>query len=320
MRNTEYKDLTLSRLGIGTVQFGFDYGIYNKQGQVSYQDIIGIFEHAIQKGVNFLDTSRGYGTSEENIGKALRELDGYRHFVVCTKLDMPEGYENKSDKEVIQDARDSLHMSMETLGVETIPVYLLHTYTYKTFRNGILWNYIMEEKTKGRIQHPGISIARGPGEALEALEDPTVEALQIPYNVFDYRWHRKHVLEKAVQRNVAVFNRSAYLQGLLLMTAEEVESSLPHALPYIQRLRSLASELEIDIKTLLLGYVFSEKTITTTILGVDSLQQFQENIDIFENSTIMEDINRRIKAMFQDVPENVVDPGLWNKPYAGNKP
>ena len=47
----------ISRIGLGSVQFGVDYGINNTAGQVSYGEIVKILVMARQKGINFIDTS-----------------------------------------------------------------------------------------------------------------------------------------------------------------------------------------------------------------------------------------------------------------------
>ena len=45
----------ISRLGIGTVQFGMPYGINNDRGQVPYSEVLSILETAVERGVTFID-------------------------------------------------------------------------------------------------------------------------------------------------------------------------------------------------------------------------------------------------------------------------
>jgi len=58
------EQMRLSRLGLGTVQFGFKYGVNNARGQVPYDEVCNILTSASDQGVNFLDTSRLYGARE----------------------------------------------------------------------------------------------------------------------------------------------------------------------------------------------------------------------------------------------------------------
>lgn len=314
-----FKGAEISRLGIGTVQFGFDYGINNKLGQVSYQDVLSILEKAREEGVNFLDTSRAYGTSEEVLGKALKEIEGRDDFFVCTKLDLPRNWNELPENEVLQNARDSFSESMETLRLGKIPFYLLHKLDYYTYAGGVIWEFLKEQQDKGFLGRIGISIGGGPDEALTALSDGRMEIIQIPYNIYDWRWTKAGVFEQAASRDVMIVNRSTFLQGLLVMTQDDAAEKLPRSLPYRKRLEETADEWGCSLKELVLQYVFSNPGITSTILGVDSPEQFGENISIFNNSSVPEDVLEKAYNRFTDVPEDVLNPALWNQPYKGNQ-
>ena len=313
MKHPPFKKLKISRFGIGTVQFGLDYGINNKTGQVSYSDVLNIFETALENGVNFLDTSRVYGTSEETIGKALREIGAVDDFIPCTKLDISENYHEKSDEAVRGEVKNSLHQSLEALRIDTIPVYLLHRPAHRTFRDGLIWDYLKEAATKGMIGRLGVSIADGPSEAIECFKDPAVEAIQIPYNVFDARWDKAGILAGAAERGIVVFNRSSYLKGLLLMEMDEVPEHVTESLSYKESLNQIAAEAGLDVKELVLRYVFSTSEITSTIIGIDSQAQFKENLRIYEKGPLEDALNQRIKATFWDIPEYVLNPFLWDQ-------
>ena len=60
-----------SKLGLGTAQFGKDYGISNKKGQCSICEVSSIIKVAEQKNVRVIDTAHLYGTSEVALGKTL---------------------------------------------------------------------------------------------------------------------------------------------------------------------------------------------------------------------------------------------------------
>ena len=57
------------KLGLGTVQFGCNYGISNKNGQVTYEEINRILNYAKEVGIDTLDTASLYGNSEEVLGQ-----------------------------------------------------------------------------------------------------------------------------------------------------------------------------------------------------------------------------------------------------------
>ncbi|MFH1009191.1 MAG: aldo/keto reductase [Candidatus Latescibacterota bacterium] len=313
METRLFKDLKISRFGIGTVQFGFDYGINNKTGQVPYEEVLRIFETALANGVNFLDSSRLYGTSEQTIGKALKELGAKNDFLPCTKLDISHDYAERSDEAVRGEVSDSIHQSLESLGLDRLPIYLLHQPAHRTFRDGLIWECLKEAVREGTIGHLGVSIASGPSEAVECFRDPSVEALQIPYNVFDARWEKSGILSTAAERGIALISRSSYLKGLLLMEMDEVPDHVTESLCFKQSLNQLAAEAGLSVKEMALRYVFSVPDITSTIIGIDSSVQFEENLEIYEKEPLSDELIQRIKAAFWDIPEYVLNPFLWDQ-------
>ena len=74
MLTSTWNNEQLSRLMLGTVQFGMPYGVANRTGQPSYPDVVAILAAAVEGGVNCFDTAAAYGTSEDVLGRALREL------------------------------------------------------------------------------------------------------------------------------------------------------------------------------------------------------------------------------------------------------
>src|SRR3569833_143294 len=58
----------LTKIAVGSVQFGLDYGISNTAGKVTEDEIDKILAYSISKGINFIDTAQSYGNSEQVLG------------------------------------------------------------------------------------------------------------------------------------------------------------------------------------------------------------------------------------------------------------
>ena len=58
----------LSRISLGSAQFGLDYGIANSTGKVKKSELRLIFKKALHCGINTIDTAIDYEDSESNIG------------------------------------------------------------------------------------------------------------------------------------------------------------------------------------------------------------------------------------------------------------
>jgi len=308
---TENKNRGISRLGLGTVQFGLNYGINNTGGQVAYQEVCRILETASEEGINFLDTSRNYGTSETVLGKAMKETGTESRFTVSTKLDLDRNFKELSDKQLSRAAEESLEKSLEALNLEQIPLYLLHSYDYYSYRDNLIWHTAREQQKKGRIGQLGISIGQGPHEAISALEDAEVQALQIPYNLFDQRWRQSGFLTAASKADLFLITRSAYLQGLLLMDIEKAVQRVPLSQPYKEILNHLAKQWDMSLTELVFRYVMDTREITTTIVGIDSLHQLKENCRLYKSPALNKARIREIEELFSEVPVEVVNPSFW---------
>ena len=309
----------ISRLGLGTVQFGFNYGINNARGQVPYDEVLRILEFGAAQGVTFLDTSRAYGASEEALGRAMEAAKLQDTCMVCTKLDLPPGYASLDAASLRETVLDGLHRSQDALRLDQIPAYLLHTPEYRTVQRGLVWQVLLEQVEAGTIGLLGVSIARGPDEALQCLADPTVRILQIPYNILDQRWRCTGVLDACLAQGVALVNRSTYLQGLMLMDPELAHVKVPASVPFLQQLQDVADEASIPVKELVLRYALSCEALSCTLIGVDSLSQFEENIGLYHLGALDDALVQQIERMFADTPVELVNPALWGLPYNAPK-
>ena len=69
------------KLSIGTAQFGFKYGICNKNGIVGEQEVRRIFKFCIKNKINSIDTALGYGKSH----KVLVNMN-LKNFIITSKI------------------------------------------------------------------------------------------------------------------------------------------------------------------------------------------------------------------------------------------
>ena len=300
----------LSRLGLGTVQFGLPYGVNNSRGQVPYGEVCAILARASEQGITYLDTSRVYGSSEAVLGKAMKEIG--KEFIVCSKLDLPPNYRDMTESEIRIAVNDSFEKSHDALDVETISMYLLHIYEYMTTHDGLVWSLVKEIRDRGDIEMAGVSISGGPVEAAASLDDPDVGAIQIPFNVFDQRWRRTGILERCSNSKVVLINRSAYLKGLLVMDPEQASKIVPVSRRYVRRLQSISTEVGIDVKELALRYALGNPRIDVTIVGIDSIEQLEENILLREIGPLESGQIEAIDSQFEDSPDELVNPALWD--------
>ena len=305
MQYTQFADLKLSQLMLGTVQFGLNYGIANQSGQPSYETTKDIIRCAYDGGVRCLDTAAIYGTSEEVIGMALAELGIADDMLVTTKVThMPSGLSAKDADKIVY---ESVTRSLQRLKIETIPICMMHME-----ENAEYLESLIKLKDIGMVHHIGISVDT-PGRTRQIINDGQVEAIQIPTNIMDKRYTGTGTIALAKKQNIAIFIRSIYLQGLVLMDDDSVADDLKDAIPTIRNLRTLARDAGISIAELAMRYVLSLDGMTCALVGVDSVEQMKQNLELFEKGPLTIDLMDSIASTVPELPEHILVPGTWNK-------
>ncbi len=124
-------DLRVSRLCLGCMTFGEpDRG--NHAWTLPEESSRPIIKRALEGGINFFDTANSYsdGSSEEIVGRALRDFARREDVVVATKVfhrvgDLPEGL---SRAQILRSIDDSLRR----LGMDYVDILQIHRWDYNT--------------------------------------------------------------------------------------------------------------------------------------------------------------------------------------------
>ena len=73
MESIKFGEYDLSKITLGTVQLGMNYGINNTDGKPSEETANQVLSTAIQGGITTFDTSSDYGTSESLVGNYFKQ-------------------------------------------------------------------------------------------------------------------------------------------------------------------------------------------------------------------------------------------------------
>ena len=202
-----------SVIGVGTWQFGGEWGVDFSQAQVD-----AILDTAADGGINFIDTAECYGPdhlSEKLIGNYLARRDRSR-WLVATKFGHRfNSFLNRDDDFSIAGVGAQLDASLAALRVETIDLYQFHSGADTVFQNQELWDFLAGQKRAGKIRHLGVSILQK-GSELQAREAAAfgVEALQVFYNRLDRRAEEIY-FPHAEKNQLGVLARVPLASGLL---------------------------------------------------------------------------------------------------------
>ena len=291
--------MAFSRLMLGTVQFGLEYGIANVSGKPSFDRVCEIVRTAYENGVTALDTAAAYGTSEEVVGAALERLGLKEAMTVVSKVPPIEATNDAEAETVIE---QTLVRSLKRLRLERLAVCLLH-------REDDLRFLPVLEKMVGR------GLIGGAGVSLDSdrylTQAASVRFIQLPCNILDRRFEAFWPV--ALKNGIHLFSRSVYLQGLLLMPEEKIKPGLADVIPVRRRLAGIAHEEGYTLSELCMRYVLSNPAIGSVLTGVDTPEQLRENVRLAASGPLPADVLERVRSCVPDLPESLVRPALWKK-------
>lgn len=259
--------MTTSRLALGSVQFGLNYGIANSSGQVNHKEVGRIFASANSIGINTVDTAIAYGDSEQIIGTM--NLESWN---IISKLPaLPDKCPSVSSW-----VMDQVSQSLTKLNSNRLHGLLLHRPDQLLESNGDeLYRALLELKESGLVEKIGISIY-SPDQLSQLLHNFPCDIVQGPFNVLDRRIATSGWLDKLHKNNCEFHARSIFLQGLLLMSS--------HTRPrWFQQWEQvwqvwaqwLQNTGQTPIQACLL-HVLADNRINKLVVGVDSVTHLEE--------------------------------------------
>ena len=239
----------MSKIALGTVQFGLNYGISNTNGQVPAEEIGKILNYCKLNGIDTLDTAQGYGESE----KVLSQFD-LSSFNVITKL--------------IGDAR--LETSLENLKLSSVYGLMFHR---ENECNDETWKLFESYKGQKLVKKIGVSVY-SPKVLEDLIDRYPIEIVQFPMNIVDQSFIT--LLPKLKEKNIEIHTRSTFLQGLLLM------DEIPE---YFNPVKEIISSIPKPRLEHTINFGKQQKNVDKMVLGITRLQDLIEIMDAY-NTTV----------------------------------
>lgn len=288
----------ISKLTLGTAQFGLNYGVANKIGKIKYSEAKEIINYAEKNNIKTIDTASAYGESEKLLGQI-----GISGFDVVTKLpkivNPIKNFENWF--------KDSLNLSLQRLKINKLSTIMIHNSDDLFGENGkSLIKFLYQAKENSIVDNIGISIY-SPNEINKILNVFNFDVIQAPLNPFDNRIVTSGWMDELYKRDIKVHIRSIFLQGLLLMPYEKIPK-------YFYKFKSNLKQWHdwninnnfTSIETCI-GFINSFERIDKIIVGIDNLNQLQEIIKLIN---IRDNKFKNMDLVSNDI--NLIDPSRWS--------
>lgn len=281
------------KIALGTVQFGLDYGISNKNGVPNDSELNAIFEVVKKANISILDTANAYGNSEERLG----EFSNIE-FEIVTKFS-----KINTEKELLE----QLSNSLKKLKVDKIYGYLAHNADI-LIDNPSFWNVLQKAKKENKIKKIGFSIYN-PEQLNKLLELNIIpDLVQLPYSILDRKFEESLSVLKKLGTEIHV--RSVFLQGLYFMNPNNLPDNLLSFKAILEELNNICNHNNVSIAATALNFVVSNPNIDKVVIGVENANQLQTNIDFISNWKSNDDLFSSIKSIkIQD--KNLLNPANW---------
>ena len=297
---------SMDRLVLGTVQWGLAYGIANRSGRPSIDELRRLVGEAARAGVRVLDSARAYGDAESRIGEILPVGSDWR---VVTKLDPTVWSAGMTTQACLASAKHSLEASRRALGRVTPDALLLHRGGHAFVADGALWTWLSKCKAAGEVRAIGVS-AESPAEAWRCLDLDGIDVMQVAASVLDQRLAKAGFFAAAAEREVEVFVRSVFLQGVAHLERDALPAHLGPLAAALAKLDALAEEAGLSIGDLFLCYA-RDVLPGRILIGCETMDQLTANLHTWKAASLPSRCWERMDLALDEVPDGCLDPANW---------
>ena len=253
-------------LGLGTSRLGQRGGT---PSAADFENMLRVFEAAIDMGIEYVDTGATYGRAEEALGELVPSRRE-RVFLV-TKL----------FADTRAEAQSMFERSLMRMKVDHVDLLHLHSVGQRNLDTALspdgAWAYIQEQKAAGLTRFVGITGHNAPANFTRMLATDQVDVLMTIMNFVDHSTYgfSKTVREDALARGVGVMAMKVFggTESVLRPGGGLANSDAPEPHPSNM-------ELAFDVNVLpdCMRFVKGLGGITGMVIGVNHMEELARNI------------------------------------------
>lgn len=288
----------MSKIILGTVQMGLKYGINNSIGKISIEESHKILSKANLSGIDTLDTAEGYGDAHQVIGQFHRNQPGCK-FKIVTKVPHNIGFNSFENK---------VKKYLEDLEVKSLEVLMFHSFESFISKSETIVD-LVDLKSRGFIEHIGVSVYTN--DQLEyLLNEDEISVVQLPFNLLDNFTTRGSLIKQLKDKGKIIHTRSAFLQGLFFKNSNNENTIVQKLHSQLEFLKQITLKSNCSMEELALSYCLQQDNIDNVIIGVDSINHLDANLQA-SNYSIGEEIIQKVNSIrVEDL--DLLNPSLWN--------
>ena len=329
-------DLRVSRICMGCMGFG-NAATGQHSWTVDEARSREIIRRGLELGINFFDTAIGYqnGTSEEYLGRALKDLARREDVVVATKFPGRSPQEIQEGVSGREHVRRMLDESLSHLGMDYVDLYIYHMWDYATPLIEILQG-LADAVQAGKARYIGISncfaYQLAKANALAEREGfPKFVSVQGHYNLI-FREEEREMAKLCREDNIAMTPYSALAGGRLAKRPGETSQRLREdsyaKLKYdataeqdgaiLARVAELADRRGVSMTEIALSWLL--RNVTAPVVGATKLSHIEgavKAVDLElteEEAAYLEELyvpHKLVGVMAQNTPAAAGSSQVW---------
>lgn len=306
--------IEVSRLCVGCMSFG-DVASKMHAWTLDFSESETIIKHALDSGINFFDTANCYsaGTSEEYLGKALKNNISRDKAIIATKVYFNEG--NLSKDAISRE----LEGSLKRLGTDYVDLLIIHRFDYNTPIEETM-EALHKVVESGKVRAIGASAMYG--YQFAKLQNTAQKnkwtkfvSMQNHYNLI-YREDERELIPICNEQGVALTPYSPLAAGRLSRAwsadtlrgqtdktaAGKYDSTKDSDMAIVKRVSELADKYNGTMTQIALAWQFA-KGVAAPIIGATKAKYFDDAIGSFDITLTEEDI-KYLEELY--VPHKIV--------------
>lgn len=300
-------DLNVSRICMGCMGFG-NSATGQHSWTVGENETREIIKHGLELGINFFDTAIVYqnGTSEQFVGKALRDFAKRDDYVIATKFTPRTQEEIDHNISGQKHIENYLDQSLKNLGMDYVDLYIYHMWDFHTPMEEIMEGLHNAVKS-GKVRYIGISncFAWQLAKAnFYARENNLTEFISVQghYNLIA-REEEREMLPFCADQNIALTPYSALAGGRLSKRPGETSKRLAEdsyaKFKYdstaeadgkiIRRVEEIADKRNVSMTEISLAWLLTK--VTSPVVGATKLSHIDGAAKAVDIELTQEEIN-----------------------------
>lgn len=296
-------DIEVSKLCVGCMSFGVPSEDFH-QWTLNYEDSSATVKKALDLGINFFDTANVYshGTSEEFLGRAIKEHTSRDKVIIATKVYFNEGKLSK------QGILTSVEESLKRLGTDYIDLYIIHRFDYDTPIEETMETLDSLVKA-GKVRALGASAMYGyqfhnMQLCAEKNGFTKFESMQNHYNLL-YREDEREMIPICRQYGVSLTPYSPLAAGRLSrkewktdskrsqtdrVAVSKYDSTQEQDMQIVARVAELAEKYGVSMSQIAVAWLWA-KGVTSPLIGATKPKYFDDIVNAFNIKLAQEDIS-----------------------------